>query len=147
MKKILSIVAILFLLTNFGFANEVDINAFMDGYGKDVQKSIKENLNYKGEENTMATVTYQINPDGSVSDIKIEKSGGEAYDKAVIKGVHKGTPSKPFPKEINLAYITMTSGFQHKVERYQTARMSIMPVEPTADMQRAYKQYMEKVSK
>ena len=147
MKKILSIIAILFLLTNSGFANDVDINAFMDGYGKEIQKSIKENLDYKGEENTMTTVTYQINPDGSVSDIKIEKSGGEAYDKAVINAVQKASPFKPFPKEINLAYITMTSGFQHKVERYQTARMSIMPVEPTADMQRIYKQYMERVSR
>lgn len=147
MKKILTALAIVFLLTNFSFADEADFNAFMNSYGKSVQQSIKDNLNYKGEDNTSATVTYQINPDGSVSDIKIEKSGGEAYDKAVINAVQKASPFKPFPKEINLAYITMTSGFQHKVERYQTARMSIMPVEPTAEMQTAYKQYMEKVSK
>lgn len=147
MKKLLSVIASLFLLTNLSFANEIDFNAFMDSYGKEVQKSIKENLDYKGEDNTMTTVTYQINPDGSVTDIKIEKSGGQAYDNAVINAVQKASPFKPFPKEINLAYITMTSGFQHKVERYQTARMSIMPVEPTADMQASYKLYMEKVSK
>lgn len=33
----------------------------------------------------------------------------------------------------------MTSGFQHKVEKFRSARMSIMPVEPPAEIQEAYK--------
>ena len=41
----------------------------------------------------------------------------------------------------------MTSGFQHRVQKSLSARMSIMPVEPPAQAQEAYKKYIDKVNK
>lgn len=147
MKKFLQLVLLIWLLTGFAFAEDFDVNKFVDEYGKEVQSTIKSNLKYTGAEDAISAVSYKVHPDGSVSDIEVKQSNGTNFDKAVIEAVQKSAPFKPFPKESNLANIEMTSSFQHKVQRYQTARMSIIPVEPSAESQQAYKKYMEKVSK
>ena len=146
-KKILFIFGLLLITCNTVLSAEVDINAFVNKYGQEVQNIIKSNLHYTGTENATSAVTYKIHPDGSVTDIKLEQESGTGFDKAVIEAVQKSAPFKPFPKEINLSDITMTSGFQHKVEKYRSARMSIMPVEPSAQTQEAYKKYMSEVGK
>ena len=146
-KLSLYIAVFVLILTNIAFAAEIDVNTFVNTYGQEVQNIIKSNLHYTGTENATSAVTYKIHPDGSVTDIKLEQESGTDFDKAVIEAVQKSAPFKPFPKEINLTDITMTSGFQHKVQKYRSARMSIMPVEPSAQTQEAYKQYMSEVSK
>ena len=148
MKKVLLFILGLLLITcNTVRSEDIDINAFVNKYGQEVQNIIKSNLKYTGSENAISSVTYKIHPDGSVTDIKLDRSSGTDFDKAVIEAVQKSAPFKPFPKGINLADIVMTSGFQHKVEKVQSARMSIMPVEPSEAVQQAYKQYIDKVSK
>ncbi len=147
MKKIIIALIILTFSNLKTFAQDIDVNKFVNEYGQEVQKTIKNNLKYTGEENATTSVSYKIHPDGSVSDIKIEHASGTNFDKAVIDAVQKSTPFKPFPKDINLSGISMTSGFQHKVEKYQYARMSIMPVEPSQEVQEAYRHYIEKIGK
>ena len=148
MKKVLLFILGLLLITcNTVRSEDIDINAFVNKYGQEVQNIIKSNLKYTGSENAISSVTYKIHPDGSVTDIKLDRSSGTDFDKAVIEAVQKSAPFKPFPKGINLADIVMTSGFQHKVEKVQSARMSIMPVEPSEAVQQVYKQYIDKVSK
>ena len=130
MKKILYFVLFLLFTTNICFASDVDLNKFVNEYGQEVQNIIKSNLNYNGTENATTAVNYIINNDGSVSDIKLSQ------------------PSvKPFPKDIQILNIKMTSGFQHRVQKSLSARMSIMPVEPPAQAQEAYKKYIDKVNK
>ena len=123
LKKFIQLLIFVGLLTNFAFADDFDVNKFVDEYGKEVQSIIKSNLKYAGTEDAVSAVSYTINPDGSVTDIKVKQASGTNFDKAVIEAVQKSAPFKPFPKESNLANIVMTSGFQHKVQRYQTARM------------------------
>ena len=148
MKKVLLFILGLLLITcNTVRSEDIDINAFVNKYGQEVQNIIKSNLKYTGSENAISSVTYKIHPDGSVTDIELDRSSGTDFDKAVIEAVQKSAPFKPFPKGINLADIVMTSGFQHKVEKVQSARMSIMPVEPSEAVQQVYKQYIDKVSK
>ncbi len=151
LKKLL---LILFLLTNIGFADETDINVFMEQYSKEIQQKIKANFKYQGQESATASVSYQINPDGSIEDIKIEQSGGTEMDEVLINAVKKSAPFKSFPEEFNLSSIRMTSGFQHVVHKYQSpspsyqnTRMAILPVEPSAETQKVYKDYMEKLQK
>lgn len=146
LKKIIQLLIFVGLLTNFAFADEFDVNKFVDEYGKEVQNIVKSNLKYTGPEDAVSAVSYTIHPDGSVTDIQVKQASGTNFDKAVIEAVQKSAPFKPFPKESNLANIVMTSGFQHKVQRYQTARMSIMPVEPPEEVKQAYQKYMQKVS-
>lgn len=147
LKKIIQLLIFVGLLTNLAFADDFDVNKFVDEYGKEVQNIVKSNLKYTGPEDAVSAVSYTIHPDGSVTDIQVKQASGTNFDKAVLEAVQKSAPFKPFPKESNLANIVMTSGFQHKVQRYQTARMSIMPVEPSAESQQVYKKYMEKVGK
>lgn len=144
---ILYTTAFMLILTNIAFAEEIDANKFVEQYGKEVQSLIRSNLNYKGDENAVTAVNYTINPDGSVTDIKLEQASGTNFDKAVIEAVQKSAPFKPFPKELNISNITMTSGFQHIVQKSLSARMSIMPIEPPAQAQEAYKKYMDNVNK
>ncbi len=99
LKKLL---LILLLLANICYADEIDINAYMEQYSKEVQQKIKANFSYKGEESATASVSYQINPDGSVEDIKVEKSGGADMDEVLINAVKKSAPFKPFPEDLNL---------------------------------------------
>lgn len=146
MKKFICYVLFLFMGFNCVSADDFDVNKFVDEYGKEVQSIVKSNLKYTGSEDATSAVSYTIHPDGSVTDIQVKQASGTNFDKAVIEAVQKSAPFKPFPKESNLANIIMTSGFQHKVQRYQTARMSIMPVEPPEEVKQAYKKYMSKVS-
>lgn len=151
-KRLLLIV---FLLTNIAFANETDVNAYMEQYSKEVQQKIKANFSYKGEESATASVSYQINPDGSIEDIKIEQSGGTDMDEVLINAVKKSAPFKPFPEDLNLSSVRMTTGFQHVVHKYQSpqipayqnTRMAILPVEPSAETQKVHKEYMSKLQK
>ena len=147
MKKFICYMLFLLMGINCVFADDFDVNKFVDEYGKEVQSIVKSNLKYTGAEDAVSAVSYTIHPDGSVTDIQVKQASGTNFDKAVIEAVQKSAPFKPFPKESNLANIVMTSGFQHKVQRYQTARMSIMPVEPPAEVQEAYKKYIDRVSK
>lgn len=146
LKKFIQLLIFVGLLTNLAFADDFDVNKFVDEYGKEVQNIVKSNLKYTGPEDAVSAVSYTIHPDGSVTDIQVKQASGTNFDKAVIEAVQKSAPFKPFPKESNLANIGMTSGFQHKVQRYQTARMSIMPVEPPEEVKQAYQKYMHKVS-
>lgn len=147
MKKFICYMLFLLMGINCVSADNFDVNKFVDEYGQEVQSIIKSNLNYKGTENATSSVSYTIHPDGSVTDIKLEQKSGTGLDRAVVEAVQKSAPFKPFPKEVNLANIVMTSGFQHKVEKFRSARMSIMPVEPPAEVQEAYKKYIDRVSK
>lgn len=146
MKKFIFCMLLLLISFNCVSADDFDVNKFVDEYGKEVQSIIKSNLKYAGTEDAVSAVSYTINPDGSVTDIKVKQASGTNFDKAVIEAVQKSAPFKPFPKESNLANIVMTNGFQHKVQRYQTARMSIMPVEPPEEVKQAYQKYIRKVS-
>lgn len=147
MKKIFVFLILVLFSANLVLADDFDANAFFNEYAKEAQQAVKSNLSYKGETSASTTVTYNINADGSVSDIKLDKASGTDFDNAVIEAVQKSAPFKPFPKDCNVSYVTMTSGFQHIVQKYQSARMSIMPVEPSAQSQEAYKKYINKVSK
>lgn len=147
MKKFLYFVLFLLFTTNICFASDVDLNKFVNEYGQEVQNIIKSNLNYNGTENATTAVNYIINNDGSVSDIKLSQPSGTDFDKAVVEAVQKSAPFKPFPKDIQILNIKMTSGFQHRVQKSLSARMSIMPVEPPAQAQEAYKKYIDKVNK
>ena len=147
MKKFLYFILLLFCTANISFADDADLNKFVEEYGQEVQNTIKSNLNYNGTENAVTSVNYVINNDGSVTDIKLEKASGTDFDKAVIEAVQKSAPFKPFPEDVNLVNIKMTSGFQHRVQKSLSARMSIMPIEPPAQAQEAYKKYMDNVNK
>ncbi len=124
MKKFLYFILLLLCTANISFADDIDLNKFVEEYGQEVQNTIKSNLNYNGTENAVTAVNYVINNDGSVTDIKLEKASGTDFDKAVIEAVQKSAPFKPFPKDVNLVNIKMTSGFQHRVQKSLSARMS-----------------------
>ena len=148
-KKLL---LVLLLLANICYADEIDVNAYMEQYSKEVQQIIKANFKYNGEESATASVSYRINPDGSVEDIKVEKSGGADMDEVLINAVKKSAPFKPFPEDLNLSSVRMTTGFQHVVHKYQSpnyqnARMAILPVQPSAETQKAHQEYMDKLNK
>lgn len=147
MKKFICYMLFLLMGINCVSAENFDVNKFVDEYGKEVQNIVKSNLQYTGTKDATSVVSYKIHPDGSVTDIKLEQKSGTDFDNAVIEAVQKSAPFKPFPKESNLADIILTSGFQHRVQKYQSARMSIMPVEPPAEVQEAYKKYIDRVSK
>lgn len=147
-KKIFLLLSLILMsFSNLAYSDETDPNSFVDSYGQEVQAIIKSNLKYQGLENATTAVTYKIHPDGSVTDIKLEKPSGTGFDQAVIQAVQKSAPFKPFPKGSNISDIVMTSGFQHQVKKYQSVRMSIMPVEPTNEAQQSYKKYMDNVGK
>ena len=83
------------MFANFGFADEVDVDSFMKKYNDEIQNAIKANFKYDGDENATASVSYKINSDGTITDIKVEQSGGEEMDKALIEAVEKSAPFKP----------------------------------------------------
>ena len=154
MKKLIFILSFLLMFANFGFADEVDVDSFMKKYNDEIQNSIKANFKYDGDENATASVSYKINSDGTITDIKVEQSGGEEMDKALIEAVEKSAPFKPFPQELNLSSIRITSGFKHTVHKYQSpsigyqeTRMAILPVEPPAEVQKLYKNYIGDLQK
>ena len=162
MKKL---IGLLFVLI-FGFlsvnAEETDPNEFVKDYGKYVQKIIKSNLNYKGEESASVVISYEINPDGTVENITLEEKSGTPFDEAVISAVEKSAPFKAFPEDLNISSISMKSGFQHVVQRYQTTvpvnqtgikqpsqltRIALTPVQPPFEVQQAYNAYTHRLNK
>ena len=76
LKKFIQLLIFVGLLTNFAFADDFDVNKFVDEYGKEVQSIIKSNLKYAGTEDAVSAVSYTINPDGSVTDIKVKQASG-----------------------------------------------------------------------
>ena len=86
-KKIIYILILLFTINNFAFADDFDVNKFVDEYGKEVQNIVKSNLKYTGPEDAVSAVSYTIQPDGSVTDIQVKQASGTNFDKAVIEAV------------------------------------------------------------
>lgn len=146
-KKILLIAGLLLFFVNFASAEEFDIDKFMEQYGDYVQNLIKSNLKYDGEEMADTTISYRVNYDGSITNIKLVKASGTKFDEAVISAVEKSAPLKPFPENSNLVSIDGTCEFHHVVRTYKSARIAIKTVEPDAATQKAYKDYTDKVSK
>ena len=83
MKKIIVFLMLVLFSANLVLANDFDANAFFNEYAKEAQQAVKSNLSYKGETSASTTVTYNINADGSVSDIKLDKASGTDFDNAV----------------------------------------------------------------
>lgn len=158
MKKFICFLLLLICINLAVNAENCDPNEFIKEYGPYVQKIIKNNLHYKGDENATATVSYYINNDGSVTDIELVEKSGTGFDEALIQAVQKSAPFKPFPEELNISSVRLTSQFQHAVYKYQApvniksenqqyVRMGILPVEPPAEAQNAYNDYVKKIGK
>ena len=97
MKKWFIIFGILAFLTgNITFA-ESD-NQTIQEYNKYLQEQINTNFKYKGEKNTQATLSFTVNKNGSVENIKVISSEDEELNKQLIEAVQKSAPFKPFPK-------------------------------------------------
>lgn len=146
-KKILLIAGLLLFFVNFACAEEFDIDKFLEQYNEYVQKLIESNLKYEGEENAETTISYRVNYDGSITNIKLIKASGTKYDEAVISAVEKSAPLKPFPENSNLLSIDGACEFHHVVRNYKTARIYVKTTEPDTAAQKAYKDYTDKVSK
>ena len=139
-------------------AENINPNTFMEEYSSNIQKTVKSNLRYRGEENATVTVSYYVNSDGSIEDIQLEQKSGTGFDDAVIQAVKKSSPFKPFPTDLNISSVKITSQFQHSVYKYQApvnqsinsepyVRLGITPVEPPEEAKKAYNDYTRKISK
>ena len=159
MKKLFIFLLILFFAELSANAEDINLVEFMKNYNEYVQQTVKNNLKYSGDENAQAIVSYEINSDGTVSNIKLDEKSGTPFDNAVFDAVEKSAPFKPIPKNLNISSVKYTSGFQHIVHKYQQplnssgisqnkyARMSITPVEIPEEVQQAYREYNARVSK
>lgn len=96
MKKFICYMLFLLMGINCVSAENFDVNKFVDEYGQEVQSIIKSNLNYKGTENAASAVSYTIQPDGSVTDIKLEQKSGTEFDR--IPTIYSYIPQEPVIK-------------------------------------------------
>lgn len=149
MKKFFCLLFTLLFAVGTVLATEQDIDAAMNEYCDNIQTSIRNNLYYRGHESAEVLVSFEVNPDGTITNINIDKSGGEAFDKAVTDAIQKVSPYKPFPEGANLSYIRMQSQFKHVVRKIQNVeqRMAIIPVNPTPQEQASIDQYNESINK
>lgn len=102
MKKtglILGIISFLFLSA---IGVKADIVSYWSGYTKSVESKVVSNfVPPKTKESLSATLSLNINKDGSVSSHKIVESSGNAdFDDAAMKAVEASIPFNPFPSEI-----------------------------------------------
>ncbi len=110
MKKWFIIFGILAFLTgNITFA-ESD-NQTIQEYNKYLQEQINTNFKYKGEKNTQATLSFTVNKNGSVENIKVISSEDEELNKQLIEAVQKSAPFKPFPPDIKYDSININYDF------------------------------------
>ena len=63
-KKIIYILILLFTINNFAFADDFDVNKFVDEYGKEVQNIVKSNLKYTGPEDAVSAIWSSFVSDG-----------------------------------------------------------------------------------
>ena len=160
MKK-LFITLLLLIFTGLSVnAEDINLVEFMKNYNEYIQQTVKNNLKYSGEENAQAIVSYEVNSDGTVSNIKLDEKSGTPFDDAVLSAVEKSVPFKPIPKDFNISSVKFTSGFQHIVHKYRQplnhsgittqnkyARMAITPVEIPDEVQQAYREYNSRINK
>lgn len=68
-------------------------------YYKDVQDKIKDSWYFAGgNPNLTATVVFGINPDGSLSELKVVNgSGDSAFDNSVMRAIKRAAPFLPPP--------------------------------------------------
>ncbi len=97
---------LIFAIMSFIFLSAASVNAdivsYWSGYTQSVQTKVMSNfLPPKTKEPLAATVSLNINKDGSVESQKIvESSGNPAFDAAAMKAVEKSIPFEAFPSEI-----------------------------------------------
>ena len=147
MKKIFCLVLMIFLGISLSFAaTEQEIDNAMAQYYKTIQENIKKNIQYNSTESTDAIVSYEITPEGNIVNIRIDKSGGDAYDKALITAIQKSSPYKPYPEGANFSSVTLQSQFKHIVQKTQEYHIGLIPQTPTSQEDMAIKEYNNKVS-
>ena len=68
-------------------------------YMRGVQRKVKSNLVINGISDTQrATITFNIDKSGKVSEIKLVKSSGNtAFDTQTLKAIEKSSPFTPLP--------------------------------------------------
>lgn len=101
MKKWFIIFGILAFLTgNITFA-ESD-NQTIQEYNKYLQEQINTNFKYKGEKNTQATLSFTVNKNGSVENIKVISSEDEELNKQLIEAVQNQLHLNLFHQILNM---------------------------------------------
>jgi len=70
-------------------------------YYQEVQKQIKDAWSYAGDNPDLtATVTFGINPDGSLNSIKVATSSRDpAFDDSVVRAIRRASPFAPPPEK------------------------------------------------
>jgi TonB family protein len=68
-------------------------------YYRDVQQKIKDSWSFAGGSNDLtAIVTFGINPDGTLSGIKVNQhSSDPAFDESVVRAIKRAAPFLPPP--------------------------------------------------
>lgn len=75
---------------------DVDFGPYM----ADLQRRIKKNwYPPKGNETRQTRIIFKVNKDGTISDLRIDKSSGvDAVDKAALEAARTASPVRPLPK-------------------------------------------------
>lgn len=98
MKKwFIILVTLLFISGNSVFA-DID-NQSITEYNKYLRDTISSNLNYEVKGNAKAAISFTLNKDGSVENIKVTSSGDDNLNNKLIEAVQKSAPFKPFPSD------------------------------------------------
>lgn len=107
-----------------------------DAYLAELRRRVQSVWKYpNGSENLQATVKFDLNRDGYVSDVVITKSSGRNdFDASVLHAVKKASPFPPIPEQLmqdaELRKVEMTFSRKSEPEFLKKQKPKLQPPRP-----------------
>lgn len=116
-------------------------------YANHLQDKINSNWNpISGKEQMDAIISVKINKDGTINDMKVQKSSGKKnFDMDILDSVMKSVPLDPLPADLQVDYKDVQLNFMYEKTEDKTAPRKY--VVANIKNQDGYDEYIEQVEK